>query len=82
MAEKYVNHVNLADGSEILDLRHDTVTEDKLPVGVTAHDATGKPITGKGINADTVNGLHVVVGNTSPPSGTVNTLTFVYKKGG
>lgn len=47
MAEKYVNYVNLSDGTDLLDLRRDTVTEDYLKDGITAHDATGKPIVGK-----------------------------------
>ena len=46
MAEKYVNYVNLSDGTDLLDLRRDTITEDDLRYGVTAHDATGKPIVG------------------------------------
>ena len=47
MAEKYVNYVNLSDGTDLLDLRRDTVTEDTLKDGITAHDAAGKPIIGK-----------------------------------
>lgn len=35
------------DGEVKLDLSEDTVTEETLPEGVTAHDATGEPIQGK-----------------------------------
>ena len=47
MAEKYVNYVNLSDGTDLIDLRQDTVKEDYLKDGITAHDATGKPIVGR-----------------------------------
>lgn len=47
MAEKYVNHVNLSDGTDLLDLRHDSVKPEFLLLGETAHDATGKPIVGE-----------------------------------
>lgn len=46
MAEKYVNYVNLADGTDLFDLRHDSVKPEFLLLGETAHDATGKPIIG------------------------------------
>ena len=75
-----VNKVELSTGETLIDLSNDTVTEDTLPLGVTAHDKTGKQITGKGVNADTVDGWHVDVKGDgyTPPSGTTNTLTFVY----
>ena len=47
MSDKYVNHVNLATGEDVLDLRLDTVTEETMFDTVTAHDSEGKPITGK-----------------------------------
>lgn len=83
MAEKYVNYVNLSDGTDLIDLRRDKITENDLKKGVTAHDATGKPIVGKGIDADTVDGWHVnVISDGSDPEGiTVPTLTFVYTAG-
>ena len=47
MAEKYVNYVNLSDGTDLLDLRHDSIKPEFLLLGETAHDATGKPIVGE-----------------------------------
>lgn len=44
------------DGEMKLDLSEDTVTEDTLPEGVTAHDATGEPIVGKMKFVESVNG--------------------------
>ena len=41
-----VNKVEYA-GKVLLDLTGDTVTEDKMIVGTTAHDKTGKIITGE-----------------------------------
>lgn len=46
MSDKYVNHVNLATGEDVLDLRGDTVTEESMFDTVTAHNSEGKPITG------------------------------------
>ena len=43
-------------GEKLFDISEDTVTEDVLPVGVTAHDANGDPITGKRVFVDSVNG--------------------------
>lgn len=42
-----VNHVNLSNGEELIDLRHDTVTKDVLFKGYTAHGADGEPIVGE-----------------------------------
>lgn len=42
-----VNQVNLANGEELINLTKDTVSEDTLLENVTAHDASGKQITGK-----------------------------------
>ena len=42
----YVNKVQLADGSVLVDLTSDTVTADKLMSGYTAHGADGSEITG------------------------------------
>ena len=44
------------DGEVKLDLSNDTVTEDLLPAGVTAHNADGDPIKGKRTFVDSVNG--------------------------
>lgn len=78
----YVNKVDY-NNETLIDLTNDTVTEDTLPLGVTAHDATGKPITGKGVNADTVNGWGVNVRDDGTfVNVTKPTLTFVYTKGG
>lgn len=40
------NKVQLSDGTVLLDLTGDTVTPEKLAIGVTAHDAAGNPIVG------------------------------------
>ena len=40
-----VNQV-IYGGETLIDLTGDTVTPDTLPLGVTAHDASGEPITG------------------------------------
>lgn len=79
----YVNKVDY-NNETLIDLTNDTVTEDTLPLGVTAHDATGRPITGRGVNADTIDGWHFAVRDdgTLPPSGVTNTMTFIYTKGG
>ena len=42
----YVNKVALADGTTLIDLTADTITAADLASGVTAHDASGAPITG------------------------------------
>lgn len=83
MAEKYVNYVNLSDGTDLLDLRRDTVTEDTLKDGITAHDATGKPIVGKGIDADTVDGWNIDVrlDGSDPENTTEPTLHFIFTVG-
>lgn len=45
MANKHINKIII--GTEVkLDLSSDTITPDKLAEGVTAHDASGAPITG------------------------------------
>lgn len=41
-----VNYVETSEGEVIVDLRHDTVSPDTLPKGVTAHDSQGNPIEG------------------------------------
>ena len=42
----YVNKVQLADGTSLIDISSDTVTADKLMQGYTAHDRTGALIMG------------------------------------
>lgn len=60
----YVNKVQLADGTSLIDISSDTVTADKLMQGYTAHDRTGALITGTatgGIDGDNLGyGLSVV----------------------
>ena len=41
-----INHIELATGEVLMDLREDTVTEDSLLEGYTAHNAAGEIITG------------------------------------
>lgn len=43
--EKYINQLDI-NGEPVLDLTKDTVLPETLLKGATAHDATGKPITG------------------------------------
>ena len=42
-----VNHVQGANGEQYIDLRKDTVTEDTLAEGYTAHNAAGEQIVGR-----------------------------------
>ena len=42
----YVNKVDLADGTVLIDLTSDTVAAGKMLSGTTAHDASGAAITG------------------------------------
>lgn len=42
----YANKVQLADGTIVMDISGDTVTADKLLAGTTAHDKSGRQITG------------------------------------
>lgn len=42
----YVNKVELADGTVLIDLRNDNVTADKILAGYMAHDMSGAGITG------------------------------------
>lgn len=60
----YVNKVQLADGTSLIDISSDTVTADKLMQGYTAHDRTGALITGTatgGIDGDNLGyGLSLV----------------------
>ena len=42
----YVNKVELANGTTLIDLTSDTVAADKMVSGYTAHDASGASVTG------------------------------------
>lgn len=74
----YVNKVQLADGTVLIDLSSDTVTANRLLPGYTAHRADGSTITG------TLNAVEIV----APSSGTntfsvtvpngIGTVTFVF----
>ena len=46
MAELKNNKVVLNTGEVLIDLTQDSVTEDKLAKGITAHNKSGKPIVG------------------------------------
>lgn len=46
MANPYVNRVDLADGTTLIDLTSDSVTAGKMLSGTTAHDKSGAAITG------------------------------------
>lgn len=78
-----VNYVNLLSGEDLIDLRRDTITENDLRNGVTAHNSKGEPIIGKGIDADTVDGwnVNVISDGSDPENITKPTLTFVYTAG-
>ena len=53
MANQYKNKV-IFNGQTLIDISADTVSEDKLAYGVTAHDKSGAPITGTNtFDADT-----------------------------
>ena len=42
----YVNKVQLADGTTVIDITGDTVAANKMLNGITAHDASGAAVTG------------------------------------
>lgn len=46
MANQYVNKVELADGTSLIDISSDTVTAGSMLSGVTAHDKSGASVTG------------------------------------
>ena len=46
MIDMGVNHVNLSNGENLIDLRNDSVTPATLLKGITAHNKAGEPITG------------------------------------
>lgn len=56
MANEYVSKVVLSNGTTLIDLTADTVTEAGLLSGVTAHDKSGAPIAGScTYDSDTTN---------------------------
>lgn len=46
MADTYNNKVVLSDGTVLIDLTGDTIAPSDLHEGITAHDKSGRPITG------------------------------------
>ena len=50
MPATYNSKVQLSDGTILIDLTNDTVTEDTLIEGYTAHNASGEMITGTRVN--------------------------------
>ncbi len=51
---EYANKVEV-NGETIIDLSKDTIVPETLDKGITAHDATGKPITGTFTIAEELN---------------------------
>lgn len=51
---KNVNHIKLANGEELIDLRQDTISEEVLVKGFTAHNSKGEPIEGAMTNNEAV----------------------------
>lgn len=53
MPNPYVNKVELADGTPLIDLSSDTLSSaDQLAQGIVAHDRTGATVTGTLANGD------------------------------
>lgn len=50
----YVNKVQKADGSVIIDLTSDTLDASKVLSGYTGHDASGAPFTGTIVDGDEI----------------------------
>lgn len=66
----YNNKIQLSDGTTLIDLTSDTVTAANLAQGVTAHDASGAPITG------TMSGGAVIIQDTTDVhGGTIREIT-------
>lgn len=72
MANAYVNKVNLADGTTLIDISSDTVTAYKLMQGYTAHDRTGAVITGLIVDGDNLGYGLSLVGSAIVGSSVVN----------
>ena len=73
--EKYINQLDI-DGETILDLTKDTITEDTLAMGETAHNAAGEPIVGKA----KVCSVTLAVVDTPPVVDDHSVITFVIKE--
>lgn len=70
MPNPYVNKVQLANGTTLIDLSSDTITADTILEGYTAHDASGRPITG------TARGGGIVITDTTDAhGGTIREIT-------
>lgn len=66
----YNNKIQLSDGTTLIDLTSDTVTAANLAQGITAHDASGAPITG------TMTGGAVIIKDTTDShGGTIREIT-------
>lgn len=68
---QYVNKL-VVNGVTKLDLSGDTITADKLATGYTAHDASGKPITGTATS-----GSVIIEDTTDSHGGIIRTITSV-----
>ena len=68
MANTYVNKVQLADGTVLLDVSSDTVAADKVLYGYTAHKADGSTVTGN-IATKTSSDMTVNGGTVTAPGG-------------
>lgn len=68
------NKVVLSDGTVLMDISYDTVTEDTLFYGYTAHDCHGNPITGAATSGDSFPS-EIVAGDTPIWSKTCNVST-------
>ena len=74
-----VNHVKLATGETIVDLRGDTVTPEVLLAGYSATNSEGEKIQGARTNdADTVDGIHLVVSTSPATVDDKSVITFTY----
>ena len=56
----YINKVQMADGTVLMDLTNDTITSEHMLVGTTAHLSSGASATG---TIPTYNGDFAVTGN-------------------
>lgn len=75
MANNPYNNKIIYNGATLIDLTGDTVTPDKLLLGYTAHDASGKPIVG---TAPSGGGSAITVVDTPDThGGTIRTITAV-----
>lgn len=76
----YVNKVVLANGTTVMDISGDTLTSaSQLMDGVTAHDRTGRPITGTWSlqNVYPINSLWATYDGTTTPATVLGFGTWV-----